>query len=116
MARRSGVAGAVAGAAETVPRLPAPAAVLAVVGHAPAEGGRVNAQANLWGDACTYVRGNQTEVTANRSLSLNLVTLIRGGGRDYRRSASCMWESVEHRIEPPQDSNTAVLCYFINIF
>lgn len=36
VARRSGVAGAVAGAAETVPRLPAPAAVLAVVGHAPA--------------------------------------------------------------------------------
>lgn len=35
VARRSGVAGAVAGAAETVPRLPAPPAVLAVVGHAP---------------------------------------------------------------------------------
>lgn len=42
VARRSGVAGAVAGAAETVPRLPAPAAVLAVVGHTPAEGGEVS--------------------------------------------------------------------------
>lgn len=42
VACRSGVAGAVAGAAETVPGLPAPAAVLAVVGHTPAKGGGVN--------------------------------------------------------------------------
>lgn len=54
VARRSGVAGAVAGAAEIVPRLPAPPAVLAVVGHAPA-GRRV------------HVCDNQTEVKANRS-------------------------------------------------
>lgn len=54
VARRSGVAGAVAGAAETVPRLSASAAVLAVVGHTPAKGGGVNARANLWGDMCTY--------------------------------------------------------------
>lgn len=54
VARRSGVAGAVAGAAETVPRLPATAAVLAVVGHTPVRGGGVNDSANLWGDTCTY--------------------------------------------------------------
>lgn len=63
VASRSSVAGAVAGAAETVPRLPAPAAVLAVVGHTPAEVGGVKILTNLRGDACWVIkqRSRQTD-------------------------------------------------------
>lgn len=110
VARRSGVAGAVAGAAETVPGLPAPAAVLAVVGHTPAKGGGVNVWATLWGETHTYKVLKQ--VIANRSLS---EILSRWYGGDYRRPASPMWESVKNWIDPPQDSNITVLYFFQNI-